>query len=73
LTKKWTEENGLTLPPDKIHVGDCLVKEEGFDFLGYHFEVGKRTVRKKSRKKLNDKIRELTKRSSGESLAKIIF
>jgi RNA-directed DNA polymerase len=71
LVKKWVDENGLTLHPDKIHVGDCMVVGDGFDFLGYHFEAGRRSVRKKSFQKLRDKIRKLTKRTSGLSLTEI--
>jgi hypothetical protein len=45
---------GLTLHPDKTHVGNCMVAGQGFEFLGYKFEAGKRWVRKKSLKALND-------------------
>jgi RNA-directed DNA polymerase len=65
---EWTRVNGLSLHPDKTHVGDCLVVGEGFEFLGYRFEAGRRYVRKKSLKKLRDRVRELTPRSSGQSL-----
>ena len=40
--------NGLTLHPDKTQVGDCRQPGQGFDFLGYRFEAGRRLVRKKS-------------------------
>ena len=30
----WVEANGLTLHPDKTHVGDCRQKGEGFEFRG---------------------------------------
>jgi RNA-directed DNA polymerase len=46
--RAWVSENGLTLHPDKTHVGDCSVPGEGFEFLGYRFEAGKRWVRKKA-------------------------
>ena len=46
--------------------------EQGFDFLGYHFERGTRWPRKKSLKKLKDAIRSKTRRSNGHSLAAII-
>ena len=68
----WTEKNGLTLHPDKIHVGNCLRKGHGFDFLGYRFESRRRFVRKKSLAKFKDKIRELTARNSGKSLNSVI-
>jgi RNA-directed DNA polymerase len=44
--RSWVAENGLTLHPEKTHVGDCRQAGEGFDFLGYRFEAGKRWVRK---------------------------
>jgi RNA-directed DNA polymerase len=68
----WVAENGLRLHPDKTHVGDCLVKGQGFEFLGYRFERGRRFVRKKSLTKLKDSIRAKTKRTRGASLARII-
>lgn len=68
----WVEENGLTLHPDKTHVGDCMEKGQGFEFLGYRFEAGKRWVRKKSLQSFKDKVREKTKRTRGVSLRTII-
>ena len=70
--KEWVEENGLTLHPDKTHVGDCLIKGQGFEFLGYRFEAGRRWVRGKSFKGFKDKVREKTKRTRGESLRTIV-
>ena len=70
--KAWVEANGLTLHPDKTHVGDCRIEGQGFEFLGYRFEAGKRWVRKKSLQGFKDKIREKTGRSRGDSLACII-
>ncbi len=70
--KAWVAANGLALHPDKTHIGDCRVDGRGFDFLGYRFEAGKRWVRKKSRQALKDKIRSLTRRTRGDSLARII-
>ena len=70
--KAWVEENGLTLHPDKTHVGDCLVAGQGFEFLGYRFEAGRRWVRNKSLQGFKDKIRAKTKRSRGDSVATII-
>jgi RNA-directed DNA polymerase len=71
MVEKWVLENGLALHPDKIHVGDCMVEGEGFDFLGYHFEAGKKTVRQKSLLKLRERLRPLTKRSNRWSLKEI--
>jgi RNA-directed DNA polymerase len=70
--RAWVESNGLSLSDDKTHVGDCRQKGQGFDFLGYHFELGRRWARKKSYQALQDRIRMRTKRTRGDSLAKII-
>jgi len=71
LVKVWVAAEGL-LHPDKTHVGDCRVKGQGFEFLGYRFEAGQRRVRKKSLNALKDKIRSHTKRTQGQSLQQII-
>jgi len=64
---------GLTLHPEKTKVVDMTEPKAGFDFLGYHFHHGgKRWPRKKSEQKLREKIRPLTKRTNGQSLATII-
>lgn len=68
---KWTEANGLTLHPEKTHIGNCMIKGQGFAFLGYWFESGNRRVRKTSMKKLRDKVRAKTKRSRPGSLKTI--
>lgn len=68
----WCGERDLTLHPDKTHIGDCRHQGEGFEFLGYRFEGGRRWVRKKSRQALKDKIRAKTSRSRGDSLTRII-
>ncbi len=70
--RRWVAENGLCLHPDKTHLGDCRQKGEGFDFLGYRFEAGRRWVRKKSLARLKDGIREKTRRTRGDSLARIV-
>jgi RNA-directed DNA polymerase len=63
---------GLTLHPEKTKLGNCLVPGQGFDFLGYHFEAGRRWVRKKSRRSIRDRIRVKTKRTCGRSLNQVI-
>jgi RNA-directed DNA polymerase len=68
----WVDANGLTLHPDKTHVGDSRQVGEGFDFLGYRFEAGRRWVRKKSLKRFKDVIRSKTGRSRGQSLQRTI-
>jgi RNA-directed DNA polymerase len=70
--KAWVEENALSLHPDKTHIGDCLVAGQGFEFLGYRFEAGRRWVRGKSLQAFKDKIRAKTRRSRGVSMATII-
>jgi RNA-directed DNA polymerase len=65
-------DNGLSLHPDKTHVGDCRQPGQGFDFLGYRFEAGRRQVRKKSLSRLKDGIRAKTRRTRGDSLARIV-
>jgi RNA-directed DNA polymerase len=70
--RAWVIDNGLRLHPDKTHVGDCRQAGEGFEFLGYRFEAGRRWVRKKSLARLKDRIREKTRRTCGQSLARII-
>jgi RNA-directed DNA polymerase len=70
--RAFVDDNGLRLHPDKTHVGDCRQSGEGFDFLGYRFEAGRRFVRKKSLTRLKDTIREKTKRTRGDSLACVI-
>jgi RNA-directed DNA polymerase len=68
----WTERNGLTLHHDKTHVGNCMRRGQGFGFLGYRFEAGKRSVKKKSLAKIKEKVKELTPRNSGKSLEEMI-
>lgn len=70
--RAWMESNGLTLHPDKTRVGDCMEQGQGYEFLGYRFEGGRRWVRPKSLMALKDKIRRKTKRTRGESVARII-
>jgi len=70
--REWVDQNGLSLHPDKTHVGDCSVPGQGFEFLGYRLEAGKRWVRKKSLKALRERIRARTKRTRGDSIEHII-
>ena len=69
--RAWTVENGLTLHPEKTRVVEAA-QAGGFDFLGYHFERGRRWPRAKSLKKFRDTIRAKTKRTNGHSLKTII-
>jgi RNA-directed DNA polymerase len=70
--RQWVAENGLRLSPAKTHVGDCRQPGEGFEFLGYRFEAGRRRVRKKSLDRFKDKIRAKTGRTRGDSLQRIV-
>ena len=72
LVEGWVKDNGLCLHPEKTHLGNCLVEGQGFEFLGYRFEAGKRWVRKTSLQALKDKIRSKTRRSRDDSLKCII-
>jgi RNA-directed DNA polymerase len=64
--KQWVEDAGLTLHPTKTRIVDSRV--ESFAFLGYSFRDRFRFPREKSHVKLMDRIRELTPRTSGNSM-----
>lgn len=70
LIQSWVSENGLTLHPTKTRLVDAA--QEGFDFLGYHFERDQHWPRQKSVQKLKDSLRTKTRRNSGFSLDRII-
>ena len=68
--RRWVEANGLKLHPTKTRLVDAN-QRGGFDFLGYHFERGKKWPRQKSLDKLKDTIRSKTCRSSGRNIKAI--
>ncbi len=70
--RAWVGENGLRLHPNKTHVGDCRQRGEGFEFLGYRFEAGRRFVRKKSLDRFKDSVRAKTRRTRGQALARVL-
>jgi RNA-directed DNA polymerase len=70
VVRDWTERAGLMLHPEKTKLVDA--RDDGFDFLGYHFERGRRWPRKKSQEKLRDAIRAKTGRTVGHGLSKVI-
>jgi RNA-directed DNA polymerase len=72
LTHQWVGDKALILHPDKTHLGNCLEEGQGFEFLGYRFEAGKRWVRKKSLKAIKDKIRSKTQRTRGDSIETVV-
>lgn len=69
--KKWTAAASLQLHPQKTRIVDAT-QPGGFDFLGYHFEPGRRWPSQKSLKKHKDTIRAHTHRANGHSLREII-
>jgi RNA-directed DNA polymerase len=71
LVQQWTLSVGLQLHPEKTKIVDAT-QPGGFDFLGYHFERGKKWPRRKSLKKFQDSVRLRTRRHNGNSLACII-
>jgi RNA-directed DNA polymerase len=74
LVQQWTAVAGLTLHPTKTRLLD--IRQEGFDFLGYHFQTTKTGIqhwpRQKSLDKLKDSLRMKTKRTNGTALQCII-
>jgi RNA-directed DNA polymerase len=75
LVRQWCSAEGLQLHPDKTKIVN--VRQEGFDFLGYHFQTTRRGrltrwPRKKSLAKLKDTLRAKTRRTNGHSLSRII-
>lgn len=65
------EQRKLALHSEKTRLVD-VNEPGGFDFLGYHFERGRRWPRRKSEQSLRERIRPLTKRTSGVSLSSTI-
>ncbi len=72
LVGRWVAANGLVLHPGKTRIANCRKKGNGFEFLGYWFERGRREVRKTSLDKLKQTIRTKTKRTRGQSLSVVI-
>jgi len=69
--RAWVEAAGLHLHPEKTRLVDST-QRGGFDFLGYHFERGRRWPRQKSMQKLKDQVRAKTARTEGRSLDAIV-
>jgi RNA-directed DNA polymerase len=72
LVQAWVASNGLTLHPEKTRIANCRKKGNGFEFLGYRFERGRRHVRKKSLDKLKETIRTKTRRTRGQNLKVVV-
>ena len=64
--RQWTVQAGLALHPVKTRIVDAT-QPGGFDFLGYHFERGKKWPREKSLRKFRDTTSQ-TRRTNGHSL-----
>jgi RNA-directed DNA polymerase len=64
--KQWTAQAGLSLHPEKTRLVDTAT--EGFEFLGYRFDKGRRWPRDKSILKLRETIRRHSRRTNGVSL-----
>jgi RNA-directed DNA polymerase len=69
--QRWTAQAGLTLHPTKTRIVNAT-ERGGFDFLGYHFERGRKWPRQKSLQKLKEAIRRKTRRSNGNSLKQVV-
>lgn len=62
---------GLTLHPEKTRIVDAR-EPGGFDVLGYHFKRGRKWPRKKAVQRWRERIRRMTRRTSGVSLSETI-
>ena len=75
--REWMTEAGLELHAGKTKVVDMAQAGNHFDFLGYRFWRGKagnlrRFIRPKSRQKLRERLKPLTRRANGHSLEAIV-
>lgn len=76
--REWAAQAGLSLHPEKTRIVDMGQPKAHFDFLGYRFWRGKtsgrirRFIRPKSRKKLTEVIKPLTRRNNAHSMTAII-
>ena len=71
ILRREIERRRLELHPEKTRVVDATAPG-GFDFLGYHFEQGRRWPRQKSLRSLREKVRAKTRRTNGQSLSFIV-
>jgi RNA-directed DNA polymerase len=67
LIRHWMQQAQLQLHPQKTKIVDAT-QVGGFEFLGYHFERGKKWPRAKSVLKVREAIRKRTRRTNGHSL-----
>lgn len=69
LVQEWTREMGLCLHPDKTKI---TTWQQGFDFLGYRFQNGKRWLPKKAKASFRETIRSKTRRTTGQAMEEIV-
>lgn len=72
----WMEQAGLELNGEKSHAVDMNQPGNFFEFLGYRFKLSKmnkllKLIKPKSKQKLRDSIKPLTKRCNGKSIEAI--
>ncbi len=72
MVHRFAEEYDLKVHPTKTRITDSNCRREGFDFLGYHFEAGKRWASREKIPALRSRLRPLLKRTNGRSLDCII-
>lgn len=72
VVRCYAAEYGLTVHPEKTRIGNCSHYGDGFDFLGYHFERGKRWPSADKIPALRARLRPRLKRTNGHSLEYII-
>jgi len=75
VVRQWCTAAGLVVHPTKTRIVD--IRQEGFDFLGYHFQTTRqglltRWPRQRSLAKLKANLREKTRRNNGHDLASIM-
>ena len=75
--RQWMKTAKLELHPEKTKIVDLTQKGSFFDFLGYRFWRGQggnilRFIRPKSRMKLRERLKPLTRRANGHSMEAIV-
>lgn len=75
--RKWMEQVGLELHAQKTRLADLNQSGAWFEFLGYRFERSKKgklmhLVRIKSRKKLKETLKPITRRTCGKSMEEVV-
>ena len=75
--REWMSGAELELHPEKTRIVDMTLPKSYFDFLGYRFWRGqnnklKRYASPKSKRKLRERLKPITKRANGHSLETII-